>query len=414
MLKKNLKFILSLFIVFTLIGGTFFSYATDVNVNTNEEETTNVNAKETDPSSVSEDENSVNSDENTSDENTTDEDSTTNEDTMSDGSTTPTTTHDGDLYKAGGDIEITEAINGNAFISGNSVTVKGQIGGDLFVFANNLNIDGAQIYGNVFAVSNNITLNGLIYDLYGICNTLNVPYNGTVYRDIKVMCNSATIDGVIGGNVYITDAQKLTLEADCMIYKDLNYSAPSEIEVKDGTVQGNVSFTSSMYKASAMDYVMSFAYLVIFVLVVWLLMMFIAPRFMEKATRVGKEKILPSLGFGILGLILIPVIAILLIFTVVGTPISMALMAIYALLVAITFTIVTLTFANMLANKVKFFAKFKNLIGIILIALILWALTLIPYVGIIIKLLITIYGFGILMISIFNKKLNKEVVDEKQ
>ena len=70
MLKKNLKFILSLFIVFTLIGGTFFSYATDVNVNTNEEETTNVNAKETDPSSVSEDENSVNSDENTSDENT--------------------------------------------------------------------------------------------------------------------------------------------------------------------------------------------------------------------------------------------------------------------------------------------------------------------------------------------------------
>lgn len=414
MLKKNLKFILSLFIVFTLIGSTFFSYATDVNVNTNEEETTNVNAKETDPSSVSEDENSVDSDENTSDENTTGEDSTTSDDTLTDDSTSTTTTHDGDLYKMGGDIEITEAINGNAFISGNSVTVKGQIGGDLFVFANNLNIDGAQIYGNVFAVSNNITLNGLIYDLYGICNTLNVPYNGTVYRDIKVMCNTATIDGVIGGNVYITAAQKLTLEADCMIYKDLNYSAPSEIEVKDGTVQGDVSFTSSMYKASAVDYVMNFVYLLIFVLVVWLLMMFIAPRFMEKATRVGKEKILPSLGFGILGLILIPVIAILLIFTVVGTPISMALMAIYALLVTITFTIVTLTFANMLSNKVKFFAKFKNLIGIILIALVLWALTLIPYVGIIIKLLITIYGFGILMISIFNKKLNKEVVDEKQ
>ena len=413
MLKKNLKFILSLFIVFTLIGSTFFSYATDVNVSTNEEETTNVNAKQTDPSSVSEDENSTNSENTTSDENTTTDSDTTSDDSSSD-SATSTTTHDGDLYKSGGDIEITEAINGNAFISGNSVTVKGQIGGDLFVFANNLNIDGAQIYGNVFAVASNITLNGLIYDLYGVCNTLNVPYNGTVYRDIKVMCNTATIDGVIGGNVYITAAQKLTLEADCMIYKDLNYSAPSEIEVKDGTVQGNVSFTSSMYKASAMDYVMSFAYLVIFVLVVWLLMMFIAPRFMEKATRVGKEKILPSLGFGILGLILIPVIAILLIFTVVGTPISMALMAIYALLVAITFTIVTLTFANMLANKVKFFAKFKNLIGIILIALVLWALTLIPYIGIIVKLLITIYGFGILMISIFNKKLNKEVVDEKQ
>ena len=392
MLKKNLKFILSLFIVFTLISGTFFSYATDVNVNTNEEETTNVNAKETDPSAVSEDENSVNS------ENTTSDDTLT-----SDSSTATTTTHDGDLYKTGGDIEITDAINGNVYVAGNSVTVKGQIGGDLFVIANNLNIDGAQVYGNVFAISTNITLNGLIYDLYGICNTLNVPYNGTVYRDIKVMCNTATIDGVIGGNVYITANQKLTLDADCMIYKDLNYSTPSEIEVKDGTVQGNVNYSSSMFKTNAVDYVMSFAYLIVFVLVVWLLMMFIAPKFMEKATRIGKEKVLPSLGFGILGIILIPVIAVLLMFTVVGMPISMALMALYGLLVLITFTVVTLTFANMLANKVKFFAKFKNLIGIILIALILWALTLIPYVGIIIKLIITIYGFGILMISIFNK-----------
>ena len=402
MLKKKLKFILSLFIVFTLISGTFFSYATDVNVSTNEEETTNVNAKETDPSAVSEDENSVNS------ENTTSDDTLT-----SDSSTATTTTHDGDLYKTGGDIEITDAINGNVYVAGNSVTVKGQIGGDLFVIANNLNIDGAQVYGNVFAISTNITLNGLIYDLYGICNTLNVPYNGTVYRDIKVMCNTATIDGVIGGNVYITANQKLTLDADCMIYKDLNYSTPSEIEVKDGTVQGNVNYSSSMFKTNAVDYAMSFAYLIVFVLIVWLLMMFIAPKFMEKATRIGKEKILPSLGFGILGIILIPVIAVLLMFTVVGMPISMALMALYGLLVLITFTVVTLTFANMLANKVKFFAKFKNLIGIILIALILWALTLIPYVGIIIKLIITIYGFGILMISIFNKKLNKEIVNEK-
>lgn len=402
MLKKKLKFILSLFIIFTLISGTFFSYATDVNVSTNEEETTNVNAKETDPSSVSEDENSVNS------ENTTSDDTLT-----SDSSTATTTTHDGDLYKTGGDIEITDAINGNVYVAGNSVTVKGQIGGDLFVIANNLNIDGAQVYGNVFAISTNITLNGLIYDLYGICNTLNVPYNGTVYRDIKVMCNTATIDGVIGGNVYIKANQKLTLDADCMIYKDLNYSTPSEIEVKDGTVQGNVNYSSSMFKSNAIDYAMSFAYLIVFVLIVWLLMMFIAPKFMEKATRIGKEKILPSLGFGILGIILIPIIAVLLMFTVVGMPISMALMALYGLLVLITFTVVTLTFANMLANKVKFFAKFKNLIGIILIALILWALTLIPYVGIIIKLIITIYGFGILMISIFNKKLNKEIVNEK-
>lgn len=410
MLKKNLKFILSLFIVFTLIGSTFFSYATDVNVSTNEEETTNVNAKQTDPSSVSEDENSTNSENTTSDENTTTDSDATSDDSSSD-SATSTTTHDGDLYKSGGDIEITEAINGNAFISGNSVTVKGQIGGDLFVFANNLNIDGAQIYGNVFAVASNITLNGLIYDLYGVCNTLNVPYNGTVYRDIKVMCNTATIDGVIGGNVYITATQKLTLDADCMIYKDLNYSTPSEIEVKDGTVQGNVNYSSSMVKANVMDYVMSFAYLIIFVLVVWLLMMFIAPKFMEKATRVGKEKILPSLGFGILGIILIPVVSILLMFTIVGMPISLALMAVYALLVAISFTVVTLTFANMLGNKIKFFSKFKNLIGIILISLILWTLTLIPYVGIFIKLIITIYGFGILMISIFNKKLNKEVTE---
>lgn len=398
MLKKNLSFILSLFIIFALVLGGPLSYATD-DVDNNTASNTEVTNENTANTTIEDNANAT-----SSDKQAAENDTTTAADTSA--------THDGDMYKAGGDIEITDSVNGNVFVTGNTVTVKGQIGGDLFVTANTVNIDGAQIYGNIFACANTITLNGLVYDLYGVCNTLNVPYQGTVYRDIKVYCNNASIDGVVGGNVKITANQKLTLEADCMIYKDLNYSAPNEVEVKDGTVQGNVHYSSSIVKTSAMDYVMDFAVLFVFVLLVWLGMIFFAPKFTEKATAFSKKQILPNLGLGVLGFIFVPVISILFCMTGVGVKVGLALLALYGLMLAIASTVVIVMLAKGLAHKVKFFAKFKNLFAVIVVTLVLWAITLIPYVGFIVKAIVTLYGLGLIMRSIFLKKEKKAKKEE--
>lgn len=315
-------------------------------------------------------------------------------------------TKDGDVYQSGEDITLSDAINGNAFIMGNNVTVTGQIGGDLFVMARGtLNLDGAQIYGNVFAFANDITVNGLIYDLYAVCNNLNIPYNGTAYRDLKVVCQNANIDGVVGGNVKITASSSLKLENDCIIYKDLNYSSLSEIEIPEGTVQGNVNYSALTMPNtnSAKNYVVDFLFTLVFTLVVWALITFLAPNFKEKIEKVGKVRPVASSLFGLLGMIIIPVLSILLLLTVFGVPLAAALIALFALVISMTFTLTTIALANILAEKVSFFAKYKKVLAVVLVALVLWALTQIPYVGIAVFILIPIYGLGMFILSVLNK-----------
>ena len=389
--NKKLTVFLSLFTVLTLIGTMCF--ATDA-------DTSAVQPKSTDDEAVV-----------TSLDNTENQVDATSEDNANDSTNqekAQTEAKDGDIYQTGDNIEITDAINGNVFVCAKTVTIKGQIGGDLFAIADTINIDGGQIYGNVFACAKNITLNGLIYDLYGVCDNLNIPYNGTAYRDLKIMCNNATINGVIGGNVKI-QASSLKLDSDCIIYKNLDYTAPSQIEVKDGTVQGEVNYSSMTNKgASVMDYVMNFVYTLVFTLIVWLLITFVAPKFNEKVEAVGNNRKLASFGFGLLGLIAIPVVSVILVLTKVGTPIAIAFTAIYALIISITFTLTTIILANMLANKVSFFAKYKKVLAIVVVALILWALTQIPFAGPVILALIAIYGFGVFVLSVLNKTEKKE------
>lgn len=332
-------------------------------------------------------------------------------------------TKNGDVYQTGDEIELKDSINGNVFIKANTLTVSGQIGGDLFVIANKVNLDGAQIYGNVFVIASEVTLNGLIYDMYGICQTLNVPYNGTVYRDLKVVCQDATINGVVGGSLNITSSGNLKLDSDCVIYKDLNYSHSGEIEIKDGMVQGKVNFSniSESVTTTKMDNfvsgVMSFVFTLVFTLVIWLLMTYTAPKFTEKVEIVGKNRPGMSILTGFLGLIIVPTVAILLLISIIGIPVSFALIALYCLVISITFTLTTVSLANILATKVPFLAKAKKILAVIIVALVLWLLTLIPFVKALALIVILLYGFGVFTLAILNKtekKPKKEKVKKEK
>lgn len=328
------------------------------------------------------------------------------------GETAPTeasTNHD--LYLIQDEVKITdtETVNGNAFIIADTVTINGQIGGDLFVMATTLNIDGGQIYGNVFAIAENITLNGLIYDLYGKCDTLTMSYDGVAYRDLKVSCDNATINGVVGKDVNI-DTKSLSLESDCLIYGDLNYSAPNEIQIAEGLVTGKVNYEKASVKVdtdnniSVLGLAISLLTTIFCTLIIGFLVSKLTPRFYAKVTGMKPTKLLLALLVGLITLIVVPLIAILLMITFVGIPVAFMLLAIYAFVIAISFALTTIVVASKLASKAKALAKFKNLFAIIIVAIVLWALKLIPIAGGIISFLITLCGLGIFVLGLKKEK----------
>lgn len=319
-----------------------------------------------------------------------------------------------DLYLCDTDVTISQTVYGNVFVMADTLTITGQIAGDVFAIASTINIDGGQISGNVFALSENFILNGVIYDLYAVCDNLTVYYDGIAYRDLKVICDTATINGFVGKNVNITAGSSLTLEDKFLAYGDFNYSAPNEIEIAEGMVTGTINYEelgSNISTANVMDYILDGITTLIFTLIIWLLLSKFAPNFYGKVTGLPVKNMLIAVLIGLIALLVVPFVSIILLFTVVGAPIAFTILAVYGVLLAISSAIATIAIANLLANKVKVLSKLNNLLSVILVALVLWALSYIPYVGAVISFLVLVLGLGMILMSIYNKK--EKVVETK-
>lgn len=399
MSKKSLKILLILVTILSLIST--FSLATD----------TNATSTNNDNEAV------VTSDDGNNNAVTTSDDSTTSTNDNSGQTTSSEATSNNDVYLNGDDVTIdtSETINGNAFVVAKTLTVRGQIGGDLFAIAETLNIDGGQIYGNVFALSNNITLNGLIYDLYASCENLTVSYDGVAYRDLKVICKKASINGVVGKNVNILARDSVTIESDGLIYGDFNYSAKSEATINGSDIiKGTTNYTPSTTGTKALSYFIAGLSVLVYTLIIWLLMSKFAPKFYGKVKDMPIKKVLISILVGLLAVIVVPLVSILLMLTVIGVPVAISLIALLAVICSISFAILSINLSNKLAEKVKVLSKFNNLFAVIIVTIVLWILTLIPipYFKAILVAIYTLAGLGMFLFSVINKKDKKVEVKE--
>ncbi len=319
-----------------------------------------------------------------------------------------------DVYKIATDVEISETVNGNVYVIANNVKITGQVGGDLFVIAKDVNIDGGQVYGNVFAITDSFTLNGLIYDLYGLCKTLDVKYDGVTYRDLKVSCDNATLNGVVGKNANLAVGNLLTLKSDCMVYGDLNYSSPNGIKVVNSsdessdtelTVESLVSGKVNPGNVGIIGYLIALLSVLVFTLVVWLVMTKFTPKFYGKLSNASLKEMLISLLVGLVAPIVIVLASIAVMFTIVGIPVALVVLALYALLISISFSVAAIAIAGKLAEKVSALAKLNNLLAVIISTVVLWLLTLIPYyVGLVFTVLIALLGSGLFLKSLYEKK----------
>ena len=319
-----------------------------------------------------------------------------------------------DLYKIDENIEIDNLIDGNAYLLGSNVTVNGQIGGDLFVIAQNVNLtQESYIYGNLFIVADSITIDGIVCDLYSISNTLNINENGVVLRDMRSTSGNINLNGSIGRNTYIISGN-LVVGETAVVYGNLNYETSEAITVPEGVVSGDINFSQAVVADTSntvTDYIISWVSTLLFTLTVFGLLLLIAPKFVAKAEEAIHKNALATLGIGALTWIIIIVvmtIALFLLISVVGSSLAFVttLLCLIPLTIAKTLSIISIS--NLLGNKVKVFGKAHNLLAIILVSTIVWALGLIPFfVGTVISILVMLFGLGLFARSIFRGK-NKE------
>lgn len=316
-----------------------------------------------------------------------------------------------DLYLIDSSINYTRTVDGNAYIMGNDITFGSMIGGDVYILGNNVTIsNSAFIYGNLYVLANNLKLDGYVYggDLYVACSEFTMSSSSIVNRDIRITSNKASFSGAVGRNVYAS-AKQITMDDSTNILGDFNYSSPEAIQVPSGAVQGKINYDESKVNTEnsnpILGYLISLVQFVVLVLAIFGIVVLIAPKFLKKIENVEAKSILPSLGFGLIGLIVTIPVAILLLISVVATSVSFALISAWSLLAFIIATpIAIISIAGMLANKVEALKKAHNIIAVVIVSLVAWAVEFIPYVGGIISLLLLVYGLGLLITTVWKSR----------
>lgn len=326
-----------------------------------------------------------------------------------------------DVYLTGDNVTIDYIVDGNLFVCADTVTINSQIGGDAFILAKNLIInEEAYIFSNLFAISNSIEIKGVIYDVYALSENLTVS-GGYIYRDIKVSCNTLNINGTIGRNAFV-NCSNINFNTDQstkgIIYGNLEYTSNSELSIPENVVNGKVTYTqisasSEMPIQSIIaNYILDLGSFLVFVLIIWLICLWLAPKFLNNTNNYVGKKTLGIFGFGLLTAIIIPIACIILIFLQLTSGFSLLLLALYILALIISRSLFTITANNYLCSKLNI-NKTLGIFGMLIVSgIVIWGLSQIPYIGILISFITTILGLGILVASILPKK-NDNKTNEK-
>lgn len=313
-----------------------------------------------------------------------------------------------DLYLCDENIVIDGVVDGNVFAIGNTVTVTAEIGGDLFVIADNFTLDGGYIYSSIFGLANDMTINGVVCDVYAMSNNFSIGENGYIHRDLKLTSQNVSINGVIRRNAYISSSNITFPElSDTYIYGNLTYTSNAEITIPETAVTGNITHnkaeekTKSSNSSSFASELLNVGLLLLNTLVISLLAIWLTPNFVKKVSNMGIKKALIALPIGLAALIVLPIISILVIFTVIGVPLSFALLGIYFLLIAFATAFASMVISGIITKNSD--SKVKFVLFALVSTIIIWALSLIPFVGGIVEFLILILGLGTVIFNLFRK-----------
>lgn len=378
--------------------------------------------------------------ENTSTETNTSESNTSNEGTQNNDSTPSTNDENdkfkkSDVYLSGKDITVDYIVDGNLFICADSVTIKSQIGGDAFVIANSITIEEqGSIYSNLFAISKDLNIKGVAYDVYGLSDTSNI--SGYIYRDLKLSCFDFTLSGNIARNAFINcnsmnftnpnsnnvsentdednDEEDIAEEAISETGKingNLYYSSPKEITIPEGVVIGEKNYTkmstinNKLFSISS--FIMTIVTAVVTTIIIWLLCILLAPKFINKSQELVTKKVLPILGFGILTPIALIIASIILIMLNITSYIGLIALLLLLILLAISTSISVIVISYIVCDKLKFETKLKQLGVIAIISIVLSIVKLIPFIGSLIGFVASILGLGLIAYNIIFRESNK-------
>lgn len=347
----------------------------------------------------------------------------------------------GDLFAACNEIVQSETIDGNFNGVCQSIQSLGPIGGSFRFFGRYISCN-APIGRNILAFAQEITIGpnceiGQDAHLFAA----KVNFQGRANGDIEVSANQATLFGSVAG-CFCFEGGSLVIGPDAVIEGDLIYETPDKADISTSAqITGEVKWTRtereereesgwitfgkiSSWLISHRGY---FLFLTIISLglfivsaipfpaglsmvILWIMLaisgnvLILLSKRMTLCTEQSlSAKLFPSLGIGFVILFLAPIVAIVLLLTIIGAPLGAVLILLFGAGCFAGGIYASLFIGRKICELLRIGGGKPGYLCFTIGMIILVALSFIPMIGYLLSLLVIMMGLGGLTLALFSK-----------
>jgi cytoskeletal protein CcmA (bactofilin family) len=321
----------------------------------------------------------------------------------------------GDFYAVGGQVAVDHPVQGEVFAAGGRVSVSAPVEDDLHVMGGDVTLAGAvggeaTIAAGTISIVKAARVDGRVVLAGG-----NVEIAGTLERGGRIFADRLVISGHVGGGLRIV-ASRIEITSSARIEGPIDFTSRRAPVVAPGAqVQGPVTAMPSRAPQKTAEMRRTGEWAVpLFYAGLWaagILLLLAFPRFTVAAQDRVRASPLQSLALGAALVFALPVVAVLLIVTVVGIPVAFALIALYAVLLLAGF----LTALFFVAERIGRLLRGGRAPGtgwrvaLLLAALVLLALIArLPVAGGFVALVVLVFGVGALGQQLYRQYADRQ------
>ncbi len=349
------------------------------------------------------------------------------------------------VIKSGDMIEIGkgEVIDDDLIVFAQKIIINGQVNGDVCAFGRDIMING-DVYGTIASGGADINIDvgnaGTIWAAGGEINVagdidknvllfggeLCVSEDAAVGKDLRAFGGKFEVDGNIDGTIrgsvgsftmagtsgdISINADKIRVKSGAEINGDLILEGEADPTIEEGAlITGETRVKEAVVEekeavafalAPFLAFFITFMKIVCFIakIIVGVILIALFGKFVRRImdTLIGKPW--PCLGWGFLGLVVIPIAVMILFVILVGFPFAILGIYIYTILFYLSSIFVGLVVGEKIIQLFKKEGEISQYLSLIVGLVVLLILGFIPILGFIIKLAVLLFGTGMLLLG---------------
>lgn len=330
----------------------------------------------------------------------------------------------GDYFASGSSVEISGTVEGDAYVAAGQAIIDGVIKGDLLILCGGAEISG-EVQGNIRILGGQVTVSGNVQQnatlvagnvqlspssvINGnvVIAAGNADSHGSIKGNAKILASNVRFSSHVNGNVtaYVGE---IRVTSKGFIGGALDYRSNEPAWIDDrAQIKGPIEYHPSLLH-SLMDWpwlkgliigskIVALAMNFLFTMAFGWILIRMFPSKLSRTIDVLNTKTLNCLRSGIIVLIVVPLLALLLLITVLGAPFAVALVALnilgfYTAKIFFILWIATTLFSRWHIKRSKMFTLAVGLAAYYII-------TMIPYIGMGVTIVAMLLGMGAIVLA---------------